>query len=147
MVGRTDATRRRRAPGSLATIRGMQPIDYTLRVADKEATPHVRVHMERSRLAKATALRGTSPECGSFGMPRGLGFATATPSAAFFPHGEQRRRGASAFEGCGRAPRSAGTQVAEGTRDTKGLGGTARGEGFRRVKFVSASRGYFFGTH
>jgi hypothetical protein len=27
--------------------------------------------------------------------PRGLGFATATTSAAFFPHCEQRSRGAS----------------------------------------------------
>jgi len=30
-------------------------------------------------------------------MPRGLGFATATTSAAFFPHREQRSRGARAL--------------------------------------------------
>ena len=34
-------------------------------------------------------------QCGFFGMPRGLGLATATTSAAFFPHLEQRIRSAS----------------------------------------------------
>ena len=34
---------------------------------------------------------------GFFGTPRGLGFATATTSAAFFPHLEQRIRSASCF--------------------------------------------------
>jgi hypothetical protein len=34
-------------------------------------------------------------QCGFFGTPRGLGLATATTSAAFFPHLEQRMRGAS----------------------------------------------------
>jgi hypothetical protein len=34
---------------------------------------------------------------GFFGTPRGLGLATATTSAAFFPHLEQRIPGASSF--------------------------------------------------
>jgi hypothetical protein len=34
---------------------------------------------------------------GFFGTPRGLGLATATTSAAFFPHFEQRSRGARAL--------------------------------------------------
>jgi hypothetical protein len=36
-------------------------------------------------------------QCGFFGIPRGLGFATAATSAAFFPQREQRSRGASAL--------------------------------------------------
>ena len=35
-------------------------------------------------------------QCAYFGTPRGRGFATATTSAAFFPHCEHRSRGASA---------------------------------------------------
>jgi len=36
---------------------------------------------------------------GFFGTPRGLGLATATTSAAFFPHFEQRSRGSRALSG------------------------------------------------
>jgi hypothetical protein len=38
-------------------------------------------------------------QCGFFTTPRGLGRATATSSAAFFPHFEQRILSASSFSG------------------------------------------------
>ena len=41
-------------------------------------------------------------------MPRGLGLATATTSAAFFPHCEQRRRGATALSVVDQPARRAG---------------------------------------
>jgi hypothetical protein len=49
-------------------------------------------------------------------MPRGLGFATATTSAAFFPHCEQRSRGASVFSVVDQPTRRAG---ASGSMDAR----------------------------
>jgi hypothetical protein len=39
--------------------------------------------------------RPVTDQCGFFGIPRGLGLATATTSATFFPHCEHRIRLAS----------------------------------------------------
>ena len=44
------------------------------------------------RAAEITVRRAILARCGFFGTPRGLGLATATTSAAFLPHLEQRIR-------------------------------------------------------
>jgi hypothetical protein len=52
------------------------------------------------------------------GTPRGLGLATATTSAAFFPHCEQRRRSASSLSVIDQPTRRAiWHEVAEGPFD------------------------------
>ena len=47
---------------------------------------------DRTSCAAAASLADGAPQCGFFGIPRGLGLAAATTSAAFLPHCEQRIR-------------------------------------------------------
>ena len=56
-------------------------------------------------IATKGLVQGGASIYGFFGTPRGLGLATATTSAAFFPHLEQRIRSASSFSVTFQPPR------------------------------------------
>lgn len=55
------------------------------------------LRLEPSSAKRLSPLISANPSTDVFGMPRGLGLATASISAAFLPRSEQRSRGASSF--------------------------------------------------